>query len=145
MIGSTVNTQNKVYNDKRRSFLDKSDLKEGEQFCSKCRGRGTDDIDNNSFYGPTCSKCQGKGIVDWIENIVGKTPQPSGNVYSSCASYVNTGFGSLPGNIATSRVLKNNYSKLAVPIPYGPITIRKKSIISRIYDWIKIRYIVTNI
>lgn len=63
------NTQNKVYNDVRRTYIDKSDCKEGEAICRKCKGRGqimSEDASNDVI----CSKCLGRGIVDWVKQAV---------------------------------------------------------------------------
>jgi len=103
MSFEVCNTQNKIYNDKRRTFLDESDLKEGEVFCSKCKGTGTADNNSNGYFDSTCDKCHGRGIVDWIENVVGK-PEPMGNIASSSFSYVNTGPGVVTVNLPKANI-----------------------------------------
>lgn len=67
------NTQNKIYNNARRTYLDKNDLKEGESFCRKCKGVG--EITNGSsatdlMLPVTCPQCVGRGIVDWVTQAV---------------------------------------------------------------------------
>jgi len=52
------NTENKIYNEARRSYID---LKEGEEWCPRCHGKGYD-IDKY-YYCPTC---RGVGKLDWI-------------------------------------------------------------------------------
>jgi len=61
------NTQNKIYNEIRRTYLDDSDLKEGEVICRKCKGTG---ISYSHPFTHVCSKCSGEGIVDWVTQAV---------------------------------------------------------------------------
>ncbi len=61
------NTENKIYNEIRRSYLDDSDCKEGEVICRKCKGTG---INYTHPFTHPCSKCAGNGIVDWVTQAV---------------------------------------------------------------------------
>lgn len=81
------NNENKIYNYVRRIYLDDSDLKEGEVFCSECKGKGT--IDNSAVSG-YCPKCWGAGILDWVERIVGREP-PKFNSGTSGHAYISSG------------------------------------------------------
>lgn len=67
-----------------RDTKEKIHLEEGEMICDKCEGCGglpskvqPDELQR------TCDKCQGTGKVDWIENVVGKAPTPTGMFGSS--------------------------------------------------------------
>ena len=68
------NTQNKVYNNKRRTYIDKSDCKEGEVICKKCMGAGELIPRDSHFRVDICSQCLGRGIVDWITQAVERPP-----------------------------------------------------------------------
>jgi len=70
------NTQNKIYNNIRRTWLDDSDLIEGEVFCKRCEGSG--EIKQTlGYYGTElCPKCFGKGIVDWVTQAVERPAIP---------------------------------------------------------------------
>jgi len=84
-----VNTQNKIYNHIRRTYLDEGDCKEGQLICPKCSGGGSYPKKSAALEDPAflrCSKCQGSGIVDWIENVVGKPAVMSGSASSSSMS-----------------------------------------------------------
>lgn len=67
-----INTQNKIYNNKRRTYIDHTDCKEGEAICRKCLGVGEILPKEEHFGVQNCPKCQGRGIVDWVEQVVGK-------------------------------------------------------------------------
>lgn len=60
-----------VFNYATREFIETSSLKEGQEFCSKCGGKGTEDAEFVSGY---CKKCWGKGVLDWVEQITGREP-----------------------------------------------------------------------
>ena len=84
------NTQNKIYNNARRTYLDEKDLKEGESFCRKCKGVGEilDGFSATDVHLPkTCSQCVGRGIVDWVTQAVERPPLMTGvQSSSSCSS-----------------------------------------------------------
>lgn len=64
---------NKRYNQHKKNIIS---LNEGEEFCSKCDGRGlTREYTNyiNDYLTLVCDKCLGDGKIDWIEKAVGKT------------------------------------------------------------------------
>ena len=54
-------------------------IREGEQFCKKCKGTGV--VPNRSKYQIpfvlskylTCSECFGDGKIDWVELVTGKS------------------------------------------------------------------------
>jgi DnaJ-class molecular chaperone len=46
-------------------------LKEGEYFCPDCEGAGTE---TKKKYAVFCKRCLGQGKLDWIELIMGKSP-----------------------------------------------------------------------
>ena len=49
------------------------ELKEGEEACPVCKGKGyTCDKDDKYDNTRTCWKCWGHGKLDWIELVVGK-------------------------------------------------------------------------
>lgn len=84
------NTQNKVYNNARRTYLDEADLKEGESFCRKCKGVGEilSRISASGHEVPaTCPQCVGRGIVDWVTQAVERPPLMTGSASSSSSSY----------------------------------------------------------
>ena len=84
-----VNTQNKVYNHVRRTYIDEGDCKEGQMICRKCEGGGSWPKKFARLEDPfflRCQKCQGSGITDWIENVVGKPPIAFGVDTSSFSS-----------------------------------------------------------
>lgn len=67
-------------------------LREGEEFCEKCRGEGVVVLRGNllSLFAKkylTCSGCQGDGKIDWIERVTGKPK----------TVYKGTGFSIGPG------------------------------------------------
>jgi len=45
--------------------------------CDKCRGKGRYYVPNEGLEAISvrCSKCDGDGYLDWVENVVGKTPR----------------------------------------------------------------------
>lgn len=55
------------------------ELKDGEVVCPKCNGNT---LNNDPYYDSKdyetwyCDKCNGTGKLDWVENIVGKKPDP---------------------------------------------------------------------
>jgi DnaJ-class molecular chaperone len=68
----------KRYNINYKQFIT---LREGENFCPKCNGKGRvlkDNRKNTTFTRSTleCNKCLGSGKLDWIEEIVGKRKRP---------------------------------------------------------------------
>jgi len=69
MEWEVVNTQDKIYNDKRRTYIDKSDCKEGEVICRKCKGRG-EIWPKEEYINELCPQCLGRGIVDWVTQAV---------------------------------------------------------------------------
>ena len=84
-----VNTQSKVYNHVRRTYIDEKDCKEGELICPKCDGGGSwpkkfAKLEDPSFL--RCHKCQGIGIIDWIEKVVGKPAIMTGGASSSSST-----------------------------------------------------------
>lgn len=87
------NTQNKIYNIPRRTYIDKTDCKEGEQICRKCEGVGQVTPPGGPLM--TCSQCFGKGIVDWVTQAVKRPPMSdsssSGSSTSVSASYTGNG------------------------------------------------------
>jgi len=74
---------NKRYNVNRRRHIE---LREGEQFCPKCDGRGTVplkrrlDLKRSSTM-LQCNVCLGAGVLDWVEMATGKNQM---NGVSSC-------------------------------------------------------------
>ena len=81
------NTQNKIYNDARRTYIDESDCKEGESICKKCKGSGQVDVKNyHHTYIETCPQCLGRGIVDWVTQAVERPPVAIGTDSSSSSS-----------------------------------------------------------
>jgi hypothetical protein len=51
------------------------ELKDGEQICSECKGKGSvREVNDGGFIirHSKCEKCHGYGKLDWIEMIVGK-------------------------------------------------------------------------
>jgi len=88
-IVEMVNSQDKVYNHIRRTYIDEADCKEGEMICNKCEGGGSwpkKFAAMEDAYFLRCNKCQGIGIIDWIENIVGKPVNMAGMDSSSYTS-----------------------------------------------------------
>jgi hypothetical protein len=73
-ILEVYNTQDKIWNDVRRTYIGESDLKEGELICKKCEGSGSQPkhkkLSDASFL--RCTKCGGRGIVDWAQNAVNR-------------------------------------------------------------------------
>ena len=69
---SVQNTENKIYNNKRRTYLDKGDCKEGEVICRKCKGVGEINPPRELHLPVliTCPQCLGRGIVDWVTQAV---------------------------------------------------------------------------
>lgn len=69
---SVQNTENKIYNNKRRTYLDKGDCKEGEVICKKCKGVGEINPPKDLHLPAliTCPQCFGRGIVDWVTQAV---------------------------------------------------------------------------
>jgi RecJ-like exonuclease len=61
MRGQVYNKQNKIYNEASNSYIE---LKNGEEWCPSCHGKGYD-IDQHFV----CSKCKGQGKLDWITRI----------------------------------------------------------------------------
>ena len=57
----------KRYNAYKKQVIN---LKEGEEFCRKCNGKGRVPVRDNIML--TCSLCNGDGKYDWIEKITGK-------------------------------------------------------------------------
>lgn len=78
----------KVYNELRRTYLDEDDLREGQEFCDKCKGKGITEYKVPDFLQSVCPKCQGIGIIDWVEKVVGKAPIPSGMHGTSGSSFM---------------------------------------------------------
>ena len=117
------NTQNKVYNIPRRSYIDEGDCKEGESICRKCEGIGQVTTDGGPIM--NCSKCLGRGIVDWISQAVVRPPQSSsthGSSGTSMSSSSNGQFGS------SSCVFNGNGKVIGPHIPLqhqGNIHIKK--------------------
>jgi hypothetical protein len=67
----------KRYNTVYNSYVE---LKEGEEFCPLCKGRGRVVGAINERF-PSCArpalfchKCLGTGKLDWIEKVIGKKP-----------------------------------------------------------------------
>ena len=56
-------------------------MKDGEQICNKCNGRGYHaltrrnmlDLKKIEFYKECCPICKGSGYITWLENIFGVT------------------------------------------------------------------------
>jgi len=48
-------------------------MREDQVVCSKCKGKGSFWSGKLQDGAVTCSKCNGHGILDWIENIMGKS------------------------------------------------------------------------
>ena len=48
-------------------------MREDQVVCSKCNGKGDVPSRWDSIPVEMCDKCHGHGILDWIENIMGKT------------------------------------------------------------------------
>jgi len=95
-----VNTQNKVYNPIRRTYIDEGDCKEGELICPKCDGGGSWPKKNAAMEDPSflrCYKCQGVGIIDWIEKVVGKALLISDSSSASSSSLSMPGFNGTSG------------------------------------------------
>ena len=90
-IMEVQNTQNKIYNNTRRTYLDEKDLKEGESFCRKCKGVGEilDGFSATDLHLPKiCPQCVGRGIVDWVTQAVERPPllMTDSSSVSSCSS-----------------------------------------------------------
>jgi len=81
------NTQNKIYNDVRRTYIDERDCKEGESICRKCKGHGQIDVKcYHHTYIETCPQCLGRGIVDWVTQAVERPPVMTGSHSTSSSS-----------------------------------------------------------
>jgi len=83
------NTQNKIYNSVRRTYIDNSDLKEGESICRKCKGTGEINSKESVIgydFPDVCSKCGGRGIVDWVTQVVERPPVITGSHSTSSSS-----------------------------------------------------------
>lgn len=89
------NTQNKIYNIPRRTYIDEGDCKEGEQICRNCEGIGQVTPKNGPIR--NCSQCLGRGIVDWVTQAVERpaimTGQNSSGMSSSSSSPRSGKFG----------------------------------------------------
>lgn len=95
-----VNTENKVYNHIRRTYIDEGDCKEGELICTKCDGSGSWPKKNAAMEDPyflRCNKCQGVGIIDWIEKVVGKPAIMTGSSSTSSSSSMPLGASGTSG------------------------------------------------
>lgn len=68
-LTAVQNTQNKIYNNARRTYIDESDCKEGETICRKCKGQGNI-MSPNGPWSDNCPQCLGHGIVDWVTQAV---------------------------------------------------------------------------
>jgi len=81
------NTQNKIYNETRRTYIDESDCKEGESICKKCKGEGQIVVKNyHHQHIEVCPQCLGKGIVDWVTQAVERPPVMTGSHSTSSSS-----------------------------------------------------------
>lgn len=91
------NTQNKIWNNRRRTYIDKSDCKEGESICKKCKGVGEFINEEHHHSLPTiCPQCCGRGIVDWITQAVERPPTQMGSHSSSSSSSCSTTYHKSP-------------------------------------------------
>ena len=61
------------------------DLKEGEEICPKCRGKGLYPV-NTDYHRERCHICWGAKKIDWIEKIMGKPDPMAGMSCSSSSS-----------------------------------------------------------
>jgi len=66
-------------------------LKEGEEFCEKCKGKGMVTIKgkfrnpfDTKYHTLRCDVCLGDGKIDWIEKVTGK-PKMSALDETDCA------------------------------------------------------------
>lgn len=57
----------KRYNSEKKQLIE---LYEGEEFCSKCKGKGRVPIRDNIML--RCNLCNGDGKIDWVEKVTGK-------------------------------------------------------------------------
>ena len=66
-------------------------LKADEFICDKCNGnRNIKKVNKNmQSFSIICPKCLGKGSVDWIENIMGKSPTNFDGYYFSISDIEN--------------------------------------------------------
>jgi len=92
-------TQDKIWNPVRRTYIGKSDLKEGEKFCNKCERAGEIPSNDGPWY-DCCPKCQGRGIVNWIENVVGVPPITA---FHGTSSYGRSAYSGIFGNGTSGR------------------------------------------
>lgn len=65
---------NRRYNAHLKKIIE---LSEGEEFCSKCDGKGVVPKEGKIFACKAilpliCSKCLGDGKIDWVEKVLGK-------------------------------------------------------------------------
>lgn len=65
------NTQGKVFNEYRRSYIEP---KPGQVWCPECKGLGSHPAEHivNFEIVAQCKTCDGIGVLDWVERIVGK-------------------------------------------------------------------------
>jgi hypothetical protein len=125
-----VNTQNKIYNNHRRTYLDKGDLKEGESFCRKCKGVG--EIHNSPIFG-ICPQCVGRGIVDWITQAVERPPLMTGHSSSSSCSSQGLGMNGTSGAVSLYhkgvRILKTNSDGIKIFIPKQVTNYKRRKVV----------------
>ncbi len=124
-----VNTQKKIFNAKRRTYIDSNDCKEGEVICKKCKGKG----ENASEDGPwcdSCSQCFGNGIVDWVTQAVERPPlildSSSCSSVSSCS--VITGMSGISGTIPKPQGPKNTVH-IGMIAPKGVTNYKRRKIV----------------
>ena len=77
-----------IYNVNFQRFIH---LRPGQEYCEKCKGRGTVRILKrkmlrNEFTSLICSNCLGEGVIDWIEKAMGK--KRSGESFQQKSRYV---------------------------------------------------------